>query len=304
MRSLITATLAASYLLGFAQADDATDAAIESLRQSATNYIEAFNKEDAKGIADLFLPEGEIHTADGQVISGKEAIEARYETLFEGEKSHQAALEVGDVRFVAPGIAVEDGVVHLTHPDGTLSTHSYTALHVAQDDGSWLTARVRDEAGDLAGGHAKLQTLDWLIGDWILEIDESKTYLAFDWSDDGPFIDARSLSEAPNSLDTKATMRIAWDPGKDAFVSWSFDADGGYNTGEWTSTGANAWMIRIQGVTADGESLRATREVKVSPNKQSFTWHSRDMSIDSEVVPDRQLTVVKRPPAPSTEVSE
>lgn len=303
MKFLTTLSLAASSLLVSAQTDE-TDAAVEKLRAAATSYIEAFNNEDAKGIADLFLPEGEIHSADGEVVSGREAIEARYAQLFEGDDDRKAALEVGDVRFVAPGIAVEDGVVHLTHADGTLSTHSYTALHVAQEDGNWLTARVRDEVDDLAGGHAKLQALDWLIGDWMLEVDESKSYLSFDWSDDGPFIDARSLSEAPNSLSTRATMRIAWDADKETFVSWSFDADGGYNKGEWTSQGADGWMIRMAGVTADGEILRATREVKPAASGQAFTWHSRDMSIDGELMPDRKLTVVKRPPSPGSEASE
>ncbi|MBK1827561.1 YybH family protein [Haloferula rosea] len=303
MKFIPTLVIAATVLIAPSRADE-TEEATEKLRQGATRYIEAFNSKDAKAIASLFLPEGEIHTASGEVVSGREAIEAQYQAIFDEDESSQAALEVGDVRFVAPGIAVEDGVVHITRADGELASYSYTALHVAQEDGSWLTARVRDEARDLAGGHAKLQALDWLIGDWLIENEGAKTYISFDWSEDGPFIDARALSESPDALNSRATMRIGWDAAKETFISWSFDIDGGHNTGTWTSAGDNAWLIRVEGVTADGERLQATRKVEVSPNGQSFTWHSQDMAINGELLPDRDIKVVKRPPSPTTDAGE
>ena len=286
-----------------AQEDDRTDD-IETLRASAENYVKAYNEKDAKAIAALYLENGEIHARGGEVVSGRQAIEARYEMLFTEGQSGQAALEVGKLRFVSPGIAVEEGTVHVTYDDEELKSFNYTAIHVEQDDGIWKTARVRDEPKAPNPAHDHLEDLSWILGDWMLESGETKTYLSFDWSDDGPFLDGRALTESAETLDTSATMRIARNPENSTYVSWLYDADGGFSVGEWIRKDDKSWLIRQRGVTSDGEKMRGTREIRVDANGQGFTWNSRDMTIDGELLPDRDLRVVKRPPSPGSASNE
>lgn len=283
--------------------EDADAAKLEKLQQSATRFVEAYNQGDAAALASLFLPDGEITLADGAVVSGREAIKAFYQEVFAGEEDPQAALEAGSVRFVAPTIAVEDGTLHVTAPSGEIRSHRYTALQVQQDDGSWLTASVRDSLDDIAPPSEKMLALEWLVGDWKIEAGGVTTWLSFDWSGDGPYLDGRALSEEAGESSTAATWRIGWNGQREGFVSWGFDALGGYTYSEWIDT-QEGWLIRTRGVTAEGETNQSTQLLVPDPSGEFLTWTKRDQIIGSELQPDRSVKVVKRPPAPKSSDSE
>ena len=75
---------------------------------------------------------------------GRAAIEARYQTLFDGRyKGAQANLEIGTVRFVRPDIAVIDGTYALTGmksaegQDLPALTGMFTNVSVKQN-GEWM----------------------------------------------------------------------------------------------------------------------------------------------------------------------
>lgn len=286
--------------------DAPEDTKLAALEEAAKSLVEAFNQRDAAAIAATYLPDGELTLSAGDIITGREAIEDYYAGLFEaaGDDAPQAAVEADEVRFVTPAIAIESGHFHLTATSGEVSSHRYTAVLVQQDDGSWLAATVRGEKDDTALPDEKLLALDWIVGDWMIENDGSRTYIAFNWSDDGPFIDARALTEEAGVESTASTLRIGWDARRDSFVSWHFDAQGGYSFNEWTESGDQGYLIRSLGVTADGEPQRGTLVLELADDGQSFTWSSRDKVIGSEVLADRSLKVVKRPPAPKAASAE
>jgi len=249
------------------------------------------------------LPDGEMVLLSGAVLRGREAIKEHYDEVFGDDEDATASYESGAARLLTNGVAIEDAEMSFTAPSGEVSVHPYTAVHIKQKDGSWLLARVRDVSGDFAQPTEKLRALEWLIGDWVIQIEDSDTWISFDWSKDGPYIDARALTEKADVQSTAATLRIGWDALKNGFVSWSFDSLGGYNYSEWTSTGDDSYLLKTRGVTADGESLSSTQIVALAPSGEFFTWTKRDQIIDGEVTPDISLNVVKRPPAPKTMVS-
>lgn len=289
-------------LLGLASApaqDDPNKDNLESLRANAASFVENYNKADSAALAALFTPEGEIVLADGTVLTGREEIADFYTEVFSSEAKPKAALEAGSVRFVAPGIAIEDGTLHVTLPSGEVNSHFYTAVQVKQENGAWLTASIKDELEDHAPASEKLIALQWIIGDWIIEKDGSRTYLAFDWSEDGPYIDGKALTEQSGQESTTSTYRIGWNSKRRNFVSWAFDALGGYHKSEWT-TAEQGWLLRSSGVTADGEVNHATQTLVPDENGQGFTWTTRDQIIDGEIQPDRGIHVVKRPPPADT----
>jgi len=283
--------------------DDPNAAKLEKLAASATAFVEAYNEGDAAALAALFLPDGEITLADGGVVSGRDEIEAFYAEVFAGEDDPQAALEAGSVRFITPTIAIEDGTFHVTAPSGEVISHNYTAVQVQQDDESWLTASVRDSLDDTAPPSEKMIALEWLVGDWKVERDGVHTWIAFDWSEDGPFIDGRALTEEAGEESTAATWRIGWDARREGYVSWGFDALGGYNYSEWTSTDTG-WLLRTRGVTADGEGNQSTQLLEPSESGESINWTKRDQVIGEELLPEVTVKIVKRPPAPKTASEE
>ncbi len=276
------------------------DARLAALEKAAQSLVEAFNQRDAAAIAATYLPDGELTLSSGEILTGREVIEEYYAGLFEeaGDGAPVAAVEAGEVHFAAPSIAIENGVFHLTANDGEVSSHGYSAVLVQQQDGSWLAATVRGEKDDTALPDEKLLGLDWIVGDWLIENDGSRTYIAFNWSDDGPYIDARALTEESGVESTASTLRIGWDPRRDGYVSWHFDAQGGFSFNEWTEAEADRYLIRSLGVTADGEPQRGTILLELGDDGQSFTWTTRDKVIGDEVLPEATLKVVKRPPAP------
>lgn len=301
-----TLAIAAMPVLLTAQDNDSIDpneAALTALASRAQDFVDRYNQGDSAALASHFVPGGEIVLADGSVVSGREEIKDFYDEVFAGDEDPKGALEAGSVRFVTPGIAVEDGTFHVTRPDGEVVSHYYTAVQVQQDDGGWLTASIRDELEDHAPASEKLIALEWLVGDWLIERDGTRTFLSFQWSDDGPFIDGRALTEMAGEESTASTYRIGWNNQRKGFVSWAFDAEGGYLKAEWTET-VDGWLIRAQGVTADGESNQATQVLAPGPDQQSFVWNTRDQVIDGELQPDASTRVVKRPPAAKDDTAD
>lgn len=271
---------------------------LSKLEASAEAFVKAFNEGDSEAISELFLPNGELILASGELIAGQEEIRSHYEEVFADTTGPKAALEAGSVRFLTDSLAVEDGTIHLNYPDGEISSHFYTAVHAKQDDGTWRFASVRDEVGDHALPSEKLMELSWLIGDWLIQTDFGGTWLTFSWSEDGPYIDARAVSESPEGPSTAATMRIGWNEKEEAFISWGFDAEGGFNQSSWTERSEGEWILRTEGVTSTGESNHATQVLAMEKGGDEFVWIKRDQTIGGEAQPDRTLSVVRRPPEP------
>lgn len=279
--------------------DDAADTAnLAALQKSAKAYVEAFNKGDAEAIAKTYLPDGEITRADGTVIAGREEIQAFYEDELAGDAKSSAALEADSLRFISPDVAVENGTLHITDAAGKVSSHEYSSIQVKQEDGSWLTASVRGQAGDKALPAEKMSGLDWIIGDWIIQMNDSETKLSFEWSKLGPYIEGTASLARVGGVADQVSMRIGWDNARKGFVSWSFDGNGGFVRSDWAAAGDLTWLMRTQGVTAEGEINQYNQYCEVESSRQSFKWIIRDHTIGDEVQEDLVLTAVKRPPAP------
>ena len=274
---------------------DPNKASLEALAANAQAYVNAHNEGNAEAIAKLFIPEGEIILSSGEIVSGRAEIQQFYTDLFSGEKRPRAALEAGSVRFVTPKLAIEDGTLHVTRPTGEVISHHYTSTQMQQDDGSWLTASIRDEIEDVAPASEKLLPLEWLIGDWIIEKNGLRTFLTFKWSDDGPFIDGKAVTEMAGEENTSSTYRIGWNNNRKNYISWAFDTFGGHMISQWTKNNSG-WLLRTSGVTADGEVNHSTQTIEPDPSLQHYTWSTRDQTICGNSLPDGSVRVVKRPP--------
>ena len=171
-----------------AQEEDANPPNLEALASNAAAFVEAYNKAEPESLAKLFLPEGELVLADGEVVGGRDEIRDFYQEVFSGDEDPKAALEASSVRFVTPGIAIEDGTLHVTKPSGEVVSHFYTAVQVKQENGAWLTASIRDEIEDHAPASEKLVALEWLVGDWLSESEDSIATWSCDWSDSKSFL--------------------------------------------------------------------------------------------------------------------
>lgn len=273
------------------------DAELESLGKAAARFVAAFNAKDAATIAGLFLPSGEIISRNGDEIRGREEIEAFYKDLFAGETVPQIALEASSVRIVAPGVAIEDGIVHTTTAENEpVKSVSYSVTQVKQPDGTWLIASSRDHL-EVTPPSEHLKPLVWLAGEWTYEGDDGvRMQLAIDLDNSGNFLVGEAIAVTPGGDLQITSLRIGWNPATSSVFWWTFDSDGGNASGQWTRSG-DGWLVRTSGITADGETNAATQKISMDGG-DTIIWETSDRVRAGESLPDATLRFVRRAPDP------
>jgi len=275
---------------------------IAGLRQTATDFVAAYNKKDAAAITALFAENGEITDLTGDnTTSGRAAIKARYEALFADKEAAEIAVEVESVRLVTPTVAIEDGTYHLDLPgdDEPVRSITYTAVMVKGNAGKWEIASTRslkdvtDAAGQLAPFAAALK------GDWTCQKDGVRMDFAFGWDESGKFLTGEMLLTKPDIDPQTTTMRIGWDGARKTITWWTFDSEGGFAKGNWTPTDGG-WLLRNEGTTADGEATSGNGSL-VRDGKDTLIWKATNRLVDGEELPDNELRLVRRAPEPDTE---
>lgn len=271
------------------------------LQKAATDFVEAYNKQDAAAISKLFTEEGELTDLNAEELTtGREQIQARYVEIFKDKPLH-IAIEVGSVRLVSPNLAIEDGVFHLTPAEDETAparSTSYTAVLAKDTSGAWQIASSRT-IKDVTDSSGQLTALaNVLKGEWTHSDPEGvRLDLAFGWDAGGKNIIAEMLTSTADAEPQAGSIRIGWDASKQQIVSWMFDANGGSNQGVWTPT-EDGWLIRSEGTTGDGESLTASQQL-TSEGADTLIWAASHRVLDGEKVPDRTLRLVRQAPESS-----
>jgi uncharacterized protein (TIGR02246 family) len=298
MKTVITATCFVAALALQARAEE-TDPAIAGLEQTAGKFISAYNQKDAAALAALFTENGEITNLTGEdTISGREDIQAHYEEIFSDKNAPAIAIEVGSVRLVAPNLAIEDGVFHLTPPgddETPVQSTTYTAAILKNDAGVWQIASSRGlkDVTDTSGHLTDLAEV--LKGDWTcMTSDGVRMDLAFGWDPSGKAIAGEMLTTTSDGEPQPGTIRIGWDAARNSIVSWMFDSKGGTNQGIWTPAD-EGWIVRSEGTTADGEIITASQQLTPEgPN--TLIWNVTNRVLDGEKQPDNNLRIVRQTP--------
>jgi uncharacterized protein (TIGR02246 family) len=274
---------------------------IAGLQKAAADFVVAYNNRDSASLAKLFTEDGEITDLTGaDLTAGHEQIKARYEEVF-AKSPLQIAIEVHSVRLVAPNLAIEDGIYHLTPADdGTAPPKStaYTAVLAKNDSGAWRIASTRSlkDVTEAAGHLAALA--DALKGEWTYRDPEGvRLDLAFGWDDTGSYLSGEMLTTTADAEPQAGSIRISWDASKQQIVSWMFDAKGGFTHGVWTPA-EEGWLIRSEGTTADGEALAACQQL-TTEGSETLIWAATQRIVDGENLPDKSMRIVRQAPEPS-----
>lgn len=294
-----------STMLGIALTNaEEPDPRIVALQKTAAEFVTAYNSQDAAALAALFTADGEITALAGDQITSRRAeIQTRYEQIF-ADEPHQISIEVGSVRFVAPNVAIEDGLFHLTPANDDTApprSSSFTTVLVKEESTlDWRIASTRT-LGDVTDAAGQLSDLaEILKGEWTCSTpDGVRLDLALGWDNGGKFVIGDMLSTTPDAEPQEGSIRIGWNADKKQIVSWIFDGAGGFNHGTWIRTN-NGWMIRSEGTTGDGESLSAIQELS-SQGADTLIWTVTQRVVEGEKAPDKILRWVRQAPEPSTD---
>ncbi len=137
---------------------------------SSTGASKAYASGDAKALAKHFTTDAEYVHDTNVTCRGRTAIQESLTEFFKANPGCKLVKEIDSIRFVSPGVAVEDGSTACTCADeSSCVVFRYTTVHV-KTDGKWLVASVHDrDAHDLKEHSLKLEQLAWLQGDWVNE---------------------------------------------------------------------------------------------------------------------------------------
>lgn len=298
-RLWITAAAGLALLVAFSvRAKDAKEAKEPSedekaLHDRATAMIAAFNKGDAKALAEFWTPDGDYTDEVGNHYKGRKEIEESFEKLFAAGKGAELRVHPRSRRLIRPDVAIIDGEMEVIPPGGGLPTTArYTTVNVKQD-GEWLIESVR-EAPAVAPSHGgKLDALEWLIGSWADEGEKGPgTKLSFAWAENNNFIVGSyttTLKEVPVS---GATQWIGWDEAQKKVRSWSFDSTGGFSEATWTRDGDRR-VSKTTMTLRDGKKLTSTNVV-TRIDADHITWQSTNRSLEGKELPDTREVKLKR----------
>lgn len=273
---------------------------LEQLRASAVAFEKAFNGGDAKTLGEMFIDKAEVVDSDGSLVTGREAIEARFAALFKETPGSKIQIEITSLRQLTPGVALEEGVTKVTLAgEKASSANTYTLIHLKQNDGKWRFASIRDYPEEVANTpHQHLKSLEWIVGEWIDESDAGHVHTTYKWSEDGNYLVSGYLAKSSSGTELKGTQRIAWDPLRRAIRGWVFDEHGGFMETEWIPA-AGHWIVKAQGYTPDGLPVSVTRLVTPLSN-DAYQIDSSAQTVGGNVLPNSTVRVVRRPPAPQS----
>jgi len=282
-----------------ATAADKNSAEEAAIRKTAETFAQAYADGDAKAVAAHYTADAEYVDDHGNVFQGRQAIEDLLTDFFAENPGSQIDLAVNTIRFVSPGVAVEDGLTTVVRQAGHPPDRSrYTAVHV-KTDGKWLTAAARDHAPKDRRRHAEqLQQLEWLLGDWVDEDDDSVVEFSCQPLAGGNFLFRDFTVKIAGEAALSGSQRIGWDALTGKLKAWTFDSEGGSSEGTWHRDG-DSWILKSTGVTADGQTASGTT-IFTYINGHTLTWQGVDHEIDGEPIPDSELfTLVRTPPKPT-----
>jgi uncharacterized protein (TIGR02246 family) len=269
-----------------AWADQAEDEA--AIRKNAASYAAAFNKGDAKAVAELWLPDAVYVDPDtDKKIVGRPAIEKHFAAIFKDAKNAKLTVEVDSVRFVSTHVAVERGTAIFVSAKKDVSKNRYSAIHVKRD-GKWLLDRVadEDEAPTIASNYDKLKDLEWLVGNWVDADDKDNVAVetTCKWAKNQNFLVRTFTVTVGDNVETSGVQIIGWDPTKKQIRSWVFDSEGGFGEGTWSKKG-KAWYIQTRDTLPNGQRASGVTIITVT-DKNSFTSETVDRQVGGQLAPN------------------
>lgn len=297
----------------------------EAIRRNGAEFIKAYQTGDAKALSGHFAKDAECVDESGVCCSGAAAIENSMAEFFKANPGCKLIKTIDSIRFVSPGVAIEDGTTACTCADeSSCVVCRYSTVHVKQD-GKWLVASVHDrDSHDLKEHSMKLTELAWLQGEWVDEGDDAVIHFSCKPIDNGNFL-MRSFSIQVSGEETMAgTQRIGWDPLSGKLRTWVFDSSGSFGEGVWyrnlddgdaadsddadeesnaddgdESEASARWILKMTGVMADGKPASST-SIYTLINDHTMTWQSVDHEIAGVHQPDSEVvTIVRKAEAPA-----
>ncbi len=266
-----------------------------AIRKTSAAYLEAFNKHDAKALADFWSPDAVyLNQTTGEEVVGRDEIAKQFVEMFKNEPDLKMTAVTDSVGFISPNVAEEHGKSTITAPKQEPEEVPYLAVYVRRD-GKWLLDRVTDEAKEAGDSHfEQLKQLEWMIGHWVDKDKEDGVDIETDcnWTKNRAFITRSFTVSTATEIELSGMQIIGWDAAAKTIRSWTFDSDGGYAEATWTFK-KDRWYVANKGVLADGRKASMTNVIKPI-DANSFTWQTIERTAGGELLPNIPEVLIVR----------
>lgn len=270
----------------------------KAIRALVRQVEDAFNKHDAKALTAFFSQHGEIIDAGGNISQGTDEITKVFTDVFEKSPEAQMNIDIESIRILGSAVAIEEGTTRIVHAPGEAEEVARYAVVYSKEGDEWKMISARDLPKEAAVTD-HLSQLEWLVGDWIDESDDSVVMTSYRFSANNRYLVGQFHVETEEEGILDGTVHIGWDPQLKQLRSWVFDSEGGFATGLWASN-EDTWIIKLTGVLADGRTSTCTYRMHRLSSDQAEV-DSRDRVIGGILIDDSDpVTIVRRGPAPET----
>jgi uncharacterized protein (TIGR02246 family) len=272
------------------------------LKSYLGQYLDAFNKGDAKAAAALWADDAVWHSdTAGSAITGRDAIEASLAEVFAAKPGLRLSTQIERTHVITDGVISLEGTTTTSGPGEEPSVSAFTAV-VKKTDDDWRLCDVHEYATPVAlVPGAKLQELAFLVGEWQDDSEgasvSTNVSTVVRWGAGESFL-VRSyvISGDDGEPVLQGTQVIGWDPRAEKFRSWQFDSDGGFGEGVWSRAG-DEWVGRLTETLADGSLASATQVIRlVDADTLEVATVGREVA--GEPQPSSEPVRVKRVAAP------
>ncbi len=271
--------------------DPAADEA--AIRKADEAYVVAFNKHDAKALADAWSPEAVyLNRVTGDEVTGRAAIAEEFTAVFKNQPAVKLELNVQSIQFVSPNVAVEQGISKTLAPKTEPEEEEYSAVFVRRE-GQWLLDRVTERSKEAAPSpYEHLKPLEWMIGHSVDKDDKVDIETDCKWTKNQSFITRSFTVAAEGQVNMSGMQIIGWDPVAKAIRSWTFDSDGGFAEATWAFK-KDRWFIQNKGYLADGRKASMTNVIRQA-DQNSFTWQTIERTAGGELLPNINEVLIVR----------
>jgi len=265
----------------------------KEVRDVSRQVAETFGAGKAEDLAKFFLADGEWIDENGVVYAGRDEIQRVLTDYFSRFPGAKMKITPDSVRMVGP-VVIEEGVRTITAgTEGEFQAMSRYIVVMARDNQTWRIASLRDFNNEpVPAPHDRLEQLGWLVGEWINEGTDAQVGVVYQWSEDGNYLLGEYTVAHAGEPVMKTTHRIGWDPIQGRLRSWTFDSDGGFADGTWTSADEE-WIVKSVAVLPNGISGSATITFH-RESEDRFIMTGTDRVVGSNREPDFEVTVVRK----------
>ncbi len=259
------------------------------LQATIDDYAAAYNAGQVDQVMSFWAENADFVDIRGQFHEGRDLVSALFRRGFAENPGRTIQFNSASRKFLSRNVAMDDGILELTSPDGTKTRGRYTVVWTKVGD-NWLIRSARDipievEPSEVDDQTSPLEQLDWMVGQWKVESDDGDVEMSCKWE-----LDKKFLVQLFNVQSTYEVCQvislIGFDAVEGRMRSWFFDSRGGFGGGAWTRAD-DGYLFSSRSVLPNGQLGSSVMQWQRTDD-DTVVLKSTERTVGDEALPDSE----------------